>query len=195
MGSSPFTLHGKAVVTRSVLRLVTGADADDERADAGYATSGDTAYGTATAPAVGPTPRAIPQRQRDGPAGHGEPGGAGSARAASAWLHAKFPRGGLACGDGIVVNGTRAGRVHRGEVFVHARVFCHRRCTPISAAFVSVYVRSTLCVRLQLRMWQRPSRCCVCSTSAGGVVCDAGWCVLLRRDARRTRAGRASGAS
>lgn len=36
-------LHGKAVVTRSVLRLVTGANADDERADAGYAASGDEA--------------------------------------------------------------------------------------------------------------------------------------------------------
>lgn len=41
------SLHGKAVVTRSVLRLVTGANADDERADAGYAASGDGATDTA----------------------------------------------------------------------------------------------------------------------------------------------------
>ncbi len=31
---------------------------------------------------------------------------------------------------------------------------------PIPAVFLGVYFRSTRCVRLQLRMWQRPSRCC-----------------------------------
>jgi hypothetical protein len=50
------------------------------------------------------------------PAGHGEPGGAGTARAASAWLHAKLPRGCLACGNAMVVNSTRAGSVRQNEV-------------------------------------------------------------------------------
>ena len=47
------TLHGKAVVTRSVLRLVTEANADNERADAGYAASCGRASGTAATPAGG----------------------------------------------------------------------------------------------------------------------------------------------
>jgi hypothetical protein len=39
VGISPSSLHGKAVVTRSALWLVTEVNADDERADAGYAKS------------------------------------------------------------------------------------------------------------------------------------------------------------
>jgi hypothetical protein len=56
-------LHGKAVVTRSVLRLVTGANADDERADAGYAVRRDVANGPAPTPAESPSRPAIPQRR------------------------------------------------------------------------------------------------------------------------------------
>lgn len=70
-------LHGKAVVTRSVLRLVTGANADDERADAGYAIRRDVANGPAPAPAEGPSRPAIPQRQCDAPPGMVSPAGWG----------------------------------------------------------------------------------------------------------------------
>jgi hypothetical protein len=38
-------LHGKAVVTRSVLRLVTGAETDNERADAGLVLRDDRGTG------------------------------------------------------------------------------------------------------------------------------------------------------